>query len=1016
MPDYTTTADGTIAANPRKTDRGRSLLKFLDKNITRLMQPSRHHDIKKSSTNSNSTTGNSSVFPLFSFSTLFGTSAKETTPSSTNNNTTNNLTTIATTGKSDVGVDNQPMEVYMEQLKLIPWVPVATEALHPCMPWPATTTSTNSADNTMALTLTAAPADTYPVNHAWLVSASKRLVTDTVHTPALQRLLGWEEAIHVSVIAIQLRELSALYLKLYGNKLHSVYDSTTSSSTESSAVSDKNAEMQKLRETITGLIPQLYQRLNAAAANNTSHSNSSITYNISSNNVHDILTILESAAWIWVGDIFVTIDRVALNAGINATPYLYQLPQDLQVYSALLQAFQVKQKFTSRDYVEVLRTMAVQTGAIANTAAKNGDKSTTSGVASPVQPLSDNHLDICISLVTLLATESNTTANAALFATLYLPDSNGKLALCDTLINDDVPWLSGPEYISIRAGVRLVHPNISTHVCNVLGVKSLRLTLLSQTLEQSIFTLPTNAVESFGQAESLTNRLKTILDMYPDGNPIFSELIQNADDAGATIVSICIDENTYQCESLLDPKMAALQGPSLIVRNDAMFTESDFKSLAKIGQGSKLNKLNTTGRFGLGFNSTYHITDTPSFVSGDYVVIFDPHCHFVPGATMNQPGVRIKYTNTSLSTTFSDQFKPFNFFGCDLQTKYPGTLFRFPLRTASQARKSEISKRSYTIADVESNLAQLSTQLSNMLIFLRNVRTIEVYRCNSHSTTPTLLHRATAKVHSVETVNDQFLLGFFDRNNSVVNNGVNDVSRDGFYKRLMSTADNLLPKVFSQVHIETEVYSGNSSTGTAGVHNSTTSIDKNTANVDTTDAIGNATSTVSTRFPTEPVNTIVSHSTVDYVVSHGLCGGDAKRMACLESLRHFKLVPMGAVAACINKSTTTTDTTSSTIENNSNAVITVGANTSPYPLLQGIAFCYLPLPVLTQLPVHVNGYFELSSNRRDIWKGDDTKGEAKMRSGTISYIFSIFITLFGVVCPSPLDSTSQNLPIILKYY
>lgn len=39
-------------------------------------------------------------------------------------------------------------------------------------------------------------------------------------------------------------------------------------------------------------------------------------------------------------------------------------------------------------------------------------------------------------------------------------------------------------------------------------------------------------MESFGQAESLTNRLKTILDMYPDGNPIFSELIQNADDAG----------------------------------------------------------------------------------------------------------------------------------------------------------------------------------------------------------------------------------------------------------------------------------------------------------------------------------------------------------------------------------------------------------------------------------------------------------------------------------------------------
>ena len=35
--------------------------------------------------------------------------------------------------------------------------------------------------------------------------------------------------------------------------------------------------------------------------------------------------------------------------------------------------------------------------------------------------------------------------------------------------------------------------------------------------------------------------------------------------------------------------------------------------------------------------------------------------------------------------------------------------------------------------------------------------------------------------------------------------------------------------------------------------------------------------------------------------------------------------------------------------------------------LPGRAFCFLPLPVHTGLPVHINGFFELSSNRRDIW-------------------------------------------------
>lgn len=118
--------------------------------------------------------------------------------------------------------------------------------------------------------------------------------------------------------------------------------------------------------------------------------------------------------------------------------------------------------------------------------------------------------------------------------------------------------------------------------------------------------------------------------------------------------------------------MANLQGPSLIVANDAIFTEADFKSLARIGQGSKLEKLATTGRFGLGFNSTYHLTDTPSFVSGDYLVIFDPHCQSIPGATITQPGVRIKFSGSMLSTTFNDQFAPFKFFGCDVSNKFNG--------------------------------------------------------------------------------------------------------------------------------------------------------------------------------------------------------------------------------------------------------------------------------------------------------------------------------------------------------
>ena len=46
----------------------------------------------------------------------------------------------------------------------------------------------------------------------------------------------------------------------------------------------------------------------------------------------------------------------------------------------------------------------------------------------------------------------------------------------------------------------------------------------------------------------------------------------------------------------------------------------------------------------------------------------------------------------------------------------------------------------------------------------------------------------------------------------------------------------------------------------------------------------------------------------------------------------------------------------------------------------GRAFTFLPLPVKTGLPVHVNAYFELSSNRRDIWFGGDMAGGGAARS------------------------------------
>lgn len=105
-------------------------------------------------------------------------------------------------------------------------------------------------------------------------------------------------------------------------------------------------------------------------------------------------------------------------------------------------------------------------------------------------------------------------------------------------------------------------------------------------------------LEDFGQRVDLTRRIREILINYPEGTTVLKELIQNADDAGATKVCFCLDRRTHRTDSLLSPKLAQWQGPALLAYNDAVFTEEDFASISRIGGSQKQSQAWKTGRFG----------------------------------------------------------------------------------------------------------------------------------------------------------------------------------------------------------------------------------------------------------------------------------------------------------------------------------------------------------------------------------------------------------------------------------
>ena len=73
------------------------------------------------------------------------------------------------------------------------------------------------------------------------------------------------------------------------------------------------------------------------------------------------------------------------------------------------------------------------------------------------------------------------------------------------------------------------------------------------------------------------------------------------------------------------------------------------------------------------------------------------------------------------------------------------------------------------------------------------------------------------------------------------------------------------------------------------------------------------------------------------------------------------------------------------------------------PGVRGQAFSFLPLPVETGLPGHINAVFELSDSRRDIIWGDDMRGSGKAK---VAWNRALLVVPLN---PDSLSNTAQNL-------
>lgn len=397
--------------------------------------------------------------------------------------------------------------------------------------------------------------------------------------------------------------------------------------------------------------------------------------------------------------------------------------------------------------------------------------------------------------------------------------------------------------------------------------------------------------ESFYQNEPLTARLKNLIHDYPEGVGIVKELIQNADDAGASRVEIIFDWRTHSFEKLPDPKMAQLMGAAMLVYNNSTFSDNDFKSIQSLGVSGKQTDLQKTGRFGVGFNSVYHVTDYPSFISRDRIAFFDPHASAIPTATRSEPG-RIWQIAEGRWWDFPDFMRVYELGGLQTDAKFfDGTLFRLPLRTQSQADRSEIRNQPFTQENVKELLSELVQVGEDLLLFLKSVVEIRVREIELDGTNRELISIVTTNQDEVIT-----------------------------QRRMLRSP--------LQGDLETFIAQAKSLPAVSYRHE------------------------IETTTETELTQSSWRVSSLMRVDEQGELINVLKQLA----QQNQKAIPWAGAAACIARSST------ASVE-------------QPF---WGRAYCFLPLPQMTGLPVHINGFFDLDSSRHEL-TSDNLTGRDRIR-------------------------------------